>query len=139
MKVRSLFMLFVFVLMAEGGWAKSPAPTQVDGATTVSTKRAKILMNQGVIFIDVRRVTDFQTSRIQWAEHLDLKLDLTEESLLSVVKKINLWFFIVMVICVSAVQLPVKKPLHGAGQKCFIVGVVFLTGKTRAYHWSSRS
>ncbi|GFO75335.1 adenylate cyclase [Bathymodiolus platifrons methanotrophic gill symbiont] len=89
MKVRSLFMLFVFVfvLMAEGVWAKSPAPTQVDGATTVSTKRAKILMNQGVIFIDVRRVTDFQTSRIQWAEHLDLKLDLTEESLLSVVKK----------------------------------------------------
>ena len=87
MKIRSIFMLFAFLLVAESVWAKSPAPEQVEGATTVSTKRAKALMNQGVVFIDVRRVTDYQSSHIQWAQHLDLKLDLTEDSLLSVVKK----------------------------------------------------
>ena len=87
MKKRPLFILFTFLLMAESVWAKAPAPEQVDGAVTVSTKRAKTLMNQGVTFIDVRRVTDYQSSHIQWSRHLDLKLDLTEAALLSVVKK----------------------------------------------------
>ena len=87
MKKRPLFILFIFLLMAESVWAKAPAPEQVDGAVTVSTKRAKTLMNQGVTFIDVRRVTDYQSSHIQWSRHLDLKLDLTEAALLSVVKK----------------------------------------------------
>ena len=87
MKIRTLFMLFGFLLVAESTWAKSPAPEQVDGAVTVSTKRAKTLMNQGVTFIDVRRATDYQSSHIQWSIHLDLKLDLTEAALLSVVKK----------------------------------------------------
>ncbi|NOR80702.1 MAG: rhodanese-like domain-containing protein [Methyloprofundus sp.] len=87
MKLHTLVLLFSSLLVAESVWAKSPAPEQVDGAVTVSTKRAKALMNQGVTFIDVRRVTDYQSSHIQWAVHLDLKLDLTEAALLSVVKK----------------------------------------------------
>ncbi len=87
MKIRYLIMLFSFLFVTEGVLAKSPAPEQVDGAVTISTKRAKSLMNQGVTFIDVRRVTDYQASHIQWAVHLDLVLDLTEESLAAVVKK----------------------------------------------------
>ena len=87
MKMRYLMVLFTFLFVAEGIWAKSPAPEQVEGAVTVSTKRAKTLMNQGVVFIDVRRAVDYQSSHIQWAIHLDLKLDLTEESLSAVVKK----------------------------------------------------
>ena len=87
MKKRPLFILFTCLLMAECVWAKSPAPEQVDGAVTVSTKRAKTLMNQGVTFIDVRKAADYQTSHIQWSKHLDLKLDLTEAALLLVVKK----------------------------------------------------
>lgn len=87
MKKRSCIMLLSCLLIAESLWAKSPAPMQVEGAVTVSTKRAKTLMNQGASFIDVRRVTDYQSSHIQWATHLDLKLDLTQEALLSVVKK----------------------------------------------------
>ena len=87
MKIRSLLMLFTFLLFIENVWAKSPAPEQVDGAITISTKRAKTLMNQGVTFIDVRRISDYQNSHIQWSIHLDLKLDLTEVALLSVVKK----------------------------------------------------
>ena len=87
MKIRSLFMLFTFFLISESIWAKTPAPEQVDGAVTVSTRRAKTLMNQGATFIDVRRITDYQSSHIQWSIHLDLKLDLTEAALLAVVKK----------------------------------------------------
>jgi len=87
MKVRALLMVCTFLFISEGVWAKAPAPEQVEGALTVSTKRAKALLNQGVTFIDVRRATDYQSGHIQWAVHLDLKLDLTEEALLSVVKK----------------------------------------------------
>ena len=87
MKIRFIFMAFTLILATESVWAKAPAPEQVDGAVTVSTKRAKKLMNQGVTFIDVRRAADYQASHIQGAHHLDLKLDLTEDSLLSVIKK----------------------------------------------------
>jgi len=87
MKINYLVILFSLFFVTEGVLAKSPAPEQVDGAVTISTKRAKSLMNQGVTFIDVRRITDYQKSHIQWAIHLDLKLDLTEESLEAVVKK----------------------------------------------------
>ena len=87
MKIQALFIMFTALLMAESSWAKSPAPMHVDGAVTVSTKRAQTLMNRGVTFIDVRRVTNYQSSHIQGSKHLDLKLDLTEAALLSVVKK----------------------------------------------------
>lgn len=87
MKIRYLILLFSFLFVANGALAKSPAPNQVDGAVTVTTTRAKSLMNQGVVFIDVRRVTDYQKSHIQWAVHLDLKRDLSEETLTNVVKK----------------------------------------------------
>ena len=87
MQIRYLIMLFSFLFVTESVLAKSSAPEQVDGAVTISTRRVKSLMNQGVAFIDVRRVTDYQASHIQWAIHLDLLLDLTEESLEAVVKK----------------------------------------------------
>ncbi|BCG63769.1 MAG: adenylate cyclase [Methyloprofundus sp.] len=87
MKIKIILRLFVFFFMVENVWAKTPAPLEVKGAITVSTKRAKSLMNQGATFIDVRRAVDYQSSHIQWAIHLDLKLDLTESSLLAVVRK----------------------------------------------------
>jgi len=67
--------------------AKSSAPLTVEGALTISTVQAKALMNQGATFIDVRRDTDFAESHISWAIHLDLKLNLTEATLLDVVRK----------------------------------------------------
>lgn len=87
MKIRALLVGFSCLLIAESVSAKAPAPEQVEGAVTVSTLRAKALMNQGVTFIDVRRAVDYQSSHIQWAIHLDLKLDLTQDALLAVVKK----------------------------------------------------
>ncbi len=87
MRVNIIFKLIVLFFTIESVWAKAPAPLAVDGAVTVSTKRAKSLMNQGATFIDVRRATDYQKSHIQWAVHLDLQLDFTEEALLAVVHK----------------------------------------------------
>lgn len=87
MKIRYFIILCSFLLTIGQTFAKSPAPMQVDGAVTISTKQAKSLMNQGVTFIDVRGITDYQTRHIQWAIHLDLKLDLTEASLLNTVQK----------------------------------------------------
>lgn len=87
MKIRSIFIMLTVFFVSECALAKAAAPEQVDGAVTVSTKHAQTLMNQGVTFIDVRGVTDYQSSHIQGAKHLDLKLDLTEASLLNVVKK----------------------------------------------------
>jgi len=87
MKLNSLFMLLAVLFMAESVAAKAPAPKQVEGAITISTERAKKLMKQGVSFIDVRRATDYESSHIKKSVHLDLELNLTEESLLAVVKK----------------------------------------------------
>lgn len=88
MNMRSLWVLFfTFLLPVTNVPAKSPAPLQVEGAITVSTLRAKAMMNQGATFVDVRQAADYQGSHIQWSIHLDLKLDLTEAALLSAVKK----------------------------------------------------
>jgi len=104
MKIRYLIILFSFLFVTEGVLAKSPAPEQIEGAVTISTIRAKALMNQGVTFIDVRRITDYQASHIQWAVHLDLELDLTEDSLAAVVKKHQPVVFYCNAICASGVQ-----------------------------------
>jgi len=77
----------LFALSVSAVQAKSPAPLQVDGAMTVNTVQAKALMNRGVTFIDVRRDSDFSKAHIQWAIHLDLKLALTEVTLLDVLRK----------------------------------------------------
>jgi len=86
MRISLLFVMFSWLAMSQV-YAKSPAPLTVKGAQTISTIQAKALKNQGVVFIDVRRASDFQSSHIPWAIHLDLKLNLTESSLLNVVRK----------------------------------------------------
>ena len=87
MKIQFIFIAFIILLTSESIRAKSPAPEYVEGAVTVSTERAKELMNQGVVFIDVRGAGDYQSSHIPTARHLDLKLDLTKAALLPIVKK----------------------------------------------------
>lgn len=61
------------------------APMSVDGATTVDVKQAEALFNDdGVIIIDPRKQSDFDTAHIPGAIHLDIKgksTNLTEKSL----------------------------------------------------------
>ena len=82
-----IFLVGLMLFLSVAVYAKSPAPLTVEGARTISTVQAKALMNQGATFIDVRRDTDFSESHISWAIHLDLKLSLTEATLLDVVRK----------------------------------------------------
>ena len=61
------------------------APEVVKGATTVSVEQAAQLFDQGVVFIDVRKASDFEAGRVPGAVHLDVKSALTAESLAAVI------------------------------------------------------
>jgi len=63
------------------------SPEVVKGATTINTKTAKSLFDQGVVFIDVRKDKDWQAGRIPGAEHLELHKVFNEASLGKFVKK----------------------------------------------------
>ena len=62
------------------------SPETVEGATTVSVETAAELFDQNVVFVDVRKGSDFDAGRIPGAVHLDIKSALTEASLAEVVK-----------------------------------------------------
>ena len=63
------------------------SPENIDGATTVTAEAAYDLFNAGVVFVDVRKASDFDAGRVPGAVHLDVSSDLTEESLGAVVAK----------------------------------------------------
>lgn len=83
--ILSIFVMFISVIGHVS--AKPPAPKSVKGAITIDTEYAKKLMNQCVVFIDVRSAENYKEGHIQSAVHLDLKKGLTESTLLSVVEK----------------------------------------------------
>lgn len=63
------------------------SPEAVTGATTVDAKKAKELFDQGIIFVDVRKDSDWNAGRIPDAIHLDLKTIFNAENLEKEVKK----------------------------------------------------
>ncbi len=67
--------------------AKEDSPATIQGATTVDVQKAKSLFMQGVTFIDVRSYSDWEAGRIPLAIHIELKKELTPESLAAVVGK----------------------------------------------------
>lgn len=75
------------LLFATPLFAAETAPTQVDGAVTVDTDKARSLFEQEVAFVDVRKDSDFDAGRIPGAIHIELKKKFDEESLSSEVKK----------------------------------------------------
>jgi len=74
------FSLTAPVLAAE-------SPMTVDGATTVDTAKAKALFDKEVLFIDVRKDSDWNAGRIPGAEHLELKKVFTADSMGGIAKK----------------------------------------------------
>ena len=101
MKMRNISISMAFVLlMVFGVFApyavasdmllseqKVGSPETVDGAKSINAQEAKSLFNQGVIFVDVRKDSDWEAGRIPGAEHLDLESNYSEEALLAVVSK----------------------------------------------------
>ena len=67
--------------------AAEQSPETVPGATTVDAAAALELFEAGVVFVDVRKGSDFEAGRMPGAVHLDLASNFTEESLGAVVAK----------------------------------------------------
>lgn len=69
-----LSTLIVGVFLATSAGASSDvSPTEITGAKTVSASEAKALFDEGVIFIDVRKDSDWEAGRIPDAVHIELK------------------------------------------------------------------
>ncbi len=83
-----LLLPLVLLLLATSALAVDPAPNTVTGASTIGTATAKILLNKGYIFVDVRRAEDFNNGHIPGARHLAINSEnFTEENLSAIVKK----------------------------------------------------
>lgn len=57
------------------------APMSVEGAVTINAIAAKALFDQGALFVDPRRESDYEAGRIPDALHLELKSNFSEDSL----------------------------------------------------------
>ena len=81
----SVFILIAF--FASSVFAGKPtAPLTVEGTTLVTTEEAKKLFDEGVLFIDARRI-DHIDGHIPNAINISTKNDLSEEALLKAIKK----------------------------------------------------
>lgn len=81
-----LFVFAVVFAMATPVIA-AESPMTIAGATTVDTAKAKALFDKEVLFLDVRKDSDWNAGRVPGAEHLELKKVLTADSMGGIVKK----------------------------------------------------
>ncbi len=83
-----MFKLLVFVAvvtMSVPAFAESPLT--IEGATTIKAAQAKALFDKEILFVDVRKNSDWEAGRVPGAEHLELHKVFTEKSLAALVKK----------------------------------------------------
>lgn len=87
------FAAFIFLVAISGmgtlstAMAAEVSPETVAGATSVDANMAKSLFDQGVLFVDVRKDSDWDAGRIPGAEHLELKKIYDEASLAELMGK----------------------------------------------------
>ena len=67
--------------------AGEESPLSVEGATTVDTAKAKQLFEDEVLFVDVRKDSDWEAGRVPGALHLNIKTVFSEETLLEEISK----------------------------------------------------
>lgn len=67
--------------------ASEVSPTEVEGALTIDVHKAKALFDEGLLFVDTRKDSDWEAGRIPDAEHLELKSVFSEASLLEIASK----------------------------------------------------
>tara|TARA_R110002073_G_scaffold325785_1_gene505174 strand:- start:2752 stop:3174 length:423 start_codon:yes stop_codon:yes gene_type:complete len=80
-----LFLLISIMNMAK---ATGVAPMEIKGARTISTATAKLLLDKGYPFIDVRGNDDFNRGHIPGASHLSVKSEaFTTDNLRKIVDK----------------------------------------------------
>ncbi|MCF6203670.1 MAG: rhodanese-like domain-containing protein [Methylococcaceae bacterium] len=83
--ISSIFI--VFFLSYSPAFSADVSPQKIEGATTIDTTKAKQLFDQGALFVDVRRDSDWNNGRIPDALHLELKKVFSNETLLDEAKK----------------------------------------------------
>ncbi len=81
------FVAAALLMLANLVVAGQVSPESVAGATTVSSQEAHRLFTEGVLFVDVRRTSEWEGGRIPGALHLDLKRDFNEAALQSEAEK----------------------------------------------------
>ncbi len=79
----ALGLMAISSLVMAGG----VSPENVAGATTIDTAKARELFDKEVLFVDVRKNSDWDAGRIPGAVHLELKKVFTAESLGAEAKK----------------------------------------------------
>ena len=81
--VIAIFSVSSFAIADE----KPDSPEIVEGATSVDPAGAKELFDSEVLFVDVRKDSDWDAGRVSGAVHLDVKSALTEEALADEIEK----------------------------------------------------
>ncbi len=79
--------LFVSFALLGPAQAAKVSPAEINGATTIDAATAKSYFDRGVIFVDVRKDSDWDAGRVPGAVHLELKKVLSEDKLAEVVDK----------------------------------------------------
>ena len=78
-----LLLVLTAFFVPSSAWASAVSPTSIDGATTVTAEEAKKLFDSEVLFVDVRKDSDWDAGRIPGAVHLDNKKGVFSEDSLS--------------------------------------------------------
>lgn len=86
--------IFIAVILGLYAWMPVQAtakesPMTVNGAVTIDPAKARTLFDKGVLFVDVRKDSDWDAGRIPGAKHIELKKVLSEKELLKVSSKDN--------------------------------------------------
>lgn len=84
--VVAVFAVFAFSMPATAG-EKPDSPEIIEGAATVDAAKAKEIFDEEVLFVDVRKDSDWDAGRIPGAVHLDVKSAFTDEALAEEIEK----------------------------------------------------
>jgi rhodanese-related sulfurtransferase len=77
----------IFITLTLPVYADELSPLTVDGATTIDSSKAKSLFDDGVLFVDIRKNSDWDAGRIPDALYLELNSQFTAENLAAEVYK----------------------------------------------------
>ncbi|MBO9475475.1 rhodanese-like domain-containing protein [Shimia sp. R10_1] len=78
--------LFLSLILLPFSAFAEEAPAHIEGATTINVDEAYALFENNVVFVDVRKQSDFESGRIPGAIHLDVKSAFTPENLAKAVQ-----------------------------------------------------
>jgi rhodanese-related sulfurtransferase len=82
------YLLLPLLLLIATNILADAAPAKVTGASTIDAQMAKMLLDKGIVFVDVRDAEHYKESHIPGAKHLSVKDEgFTAEHLSAIAKK----------------------------------------------------